>query len=69
MLDTEIAEGNQAICHWLYLLGGTTMTAGRTTAGAYGETRYLNGAEWGTNGSNIVGSNIKTIGTALTSAD
>ena len=34
----------------------------------YGETRYYNANEWGTAGSNIVGTNIKTLGTALTAA-
>ena len=69
-LDTEIDSGNQVICHWLYYKGGSVLTAGSTaddkTGLVYGETRYLNGSEWGYNGSGIVGSNIKTLGTALT---
>jgi len=71
-LDTEIDSGNQVICHWLYYKGGSVLTAGSTaddkTGLVYGETRYLNGSEWGYNGSGIVGSNIKTLGTALTAA-
>jgi len=68
-----ITEGNYAICHWMYSTYDNTddspasYAGGTTPATEWGETRYLNEAAWGTNGSAILGNNIQTAGTRITS--
>lgn len=64
-------EGNYAICHWFYFLARTNTTA--TKQGGYvgldwGETRYLTEFDWGTAGSNISGTRIETLGSAIGAA-
>lgn len=64
-IDTE---GNYAICHWFYL-SAKTNTTGTKTGGEvgmdWGETRYLTEFDWGTNGSNISGTRVETLGTSI----
>jgi hypothetical protein len=42
--------------------------AGATAAAAWGETRYLNAATWGTAGATIYGTSMQSAGTAITAA-
>ena len=69
-------EGNYAICHWLYFERGETLTSNAAYSnqlrggvnGEWGETVYLNEAEWASSGSRITGESIRTLGTPI-SAD
>lgn len=67
-------EGNYALCHWMYYVGrsGTTIlgqttdvSMGGTSGTDWGETRFLTETEWGTGGSHILGSNIRTNGSSV----
>jgi hypothetical protein len=66
--------GNFAICHWMYTIyDGTDDSTGKTTDGvtaasAWGETRYLNAADWGTAGATIVGTSMQSLGTVITNS-
>lgn len=70
-LTSSVSEGNQVMCHWLYILGGSVQSVQFVTGSdtVYGESRFMNGTEWGVDGSGIVGSNIKSLGTTLTAAE
>ena len=64
-IDTE---GNYAICHWFYVLAISNTTASKSGGAAgydWGETRYLTEFDWGTAGSNISGTRIETLGSAI----
>jgi len=74
-LDTEGAviaatvtdEGNMAICHWFYQAITTINVPGVNTGSVnnYSETRYLQYADWGTAGSNVIGSTVMNAGNAI----
>jgi len=64
-LDTE---GNYAICHWFYVMARSETTgtkAGGRAQFDWGETRYLTEFDWGTAGSNISGTRVMTLGSAI----
>lgn len=42
--------------------------AGATAAAAWGETRYMNAATWGTAGATILGTSMQSAGTSITAA-
>ena len=60
-------EGNMAICHWFYYAAGVIETVGvnSSSATAYSETRYLQYADWGTAGSNVLGSKLLNAGSVI----
>jgi len=43
-------------------------SGGTTAASEWGETRYLDATAWGTAGTGIIGTNMQTLGTRITSA-
>jgi hypothetical protein len=75
LASTVTTVGNFAICHWMYVtyaVGVNTApaktAAGATAASAWGETRYLNAATWGTAGATLLGTSMQSSGTAITAA-
>jgi len=74
LASTVTTVGNFAVCHWMYSVydGATdapgTYSGGSTAASEWGETRYLDATAWGTGGSGILGTNMQTLGTRITSA-
>merc|ERR1712226_791600 len=59
------------ICHWFYVLGGATSTAGTASTGTgnWGETKFLTHAQWGTtSGAGVIGSTIKSNGTSASTS-
>lgn len=68
--STVTDDGNNALCHWIYFTGaGSTSPALKASSGAgWGDTKWLTFDQWGaTSGAGIIGSKIKSTGTALTS--
>lgn len=71
---TVTTVGNVAICHWMYTAHDGTddspasYSGGTTAASEWGETRYLDATAWGTAGTGIIGTNMQTLGTRITSA-
>jgi len=55
-------EGNFVLCHWFYVVAQSANLTGTTLGGlpnySWGETRYLTETDWGTNGSNIIGTKV-----------
>ena len=69
--STVTDDGNNAICHWIYVLGGSTSTAGTASTGTgnWGETKFLTHAQWGTtSGGGVIGSTIKSNGTSVSTS-
>jgi len=69
--STVTDDGNNAICHWFYVLGGATSTAGTASTGTgnWGETKFLTHAQWGTtSGAGVIGSTIKSNGTSVSTS-
>lgn len=69
--STVTDDGNNAICHWFYVLGGATSTAGTASTGTgnWGETKFLTHAQWGTtSGGGVIGSTIKSNGTSVSTS-
>lgn len=65
--------GNYALCHWLFFhWGGNNahVTTASTGSNAWGESKYLNEAAWGTAGDAVTGAgtHASSGGTSLTSA-
>jgi len=74
LASTVADKGNFAVCHFMYsVFNGSTdapyyYNGGSTAASEWGETRYLTATDWGTGGAGILGNNMQTIGTRITSA-
>ena len=69
--STVTTDGNNALCHWFYVLGGATSTPGVASTGGtnWGETKYLTHAQWGaTSGAGVVGNTIKSNGTSISTS-
>jgi len=69
--STVTTEGNNALCHWFYVLGGGTSTAQTASTGGtnWGETKFLTHAQWGsTAGAGVVGNTIKSNGTSISTS-
>merc|ERR1711981_371310 len=63
--STVTDDGNNAICHWFYVLGGSASTG----TGIWGETKFLTHAQWGsTSGGGVIGSTIKSNGTSVSTS-
>ena len=69
--STVTDDGNNALCHWFYVLGGSTSTAGTASTGTgnWGETKFLTHAQWGTtSGGGVIGNTIKSNGTSISTS-
>ena len=69
--STVTTNGNNALCHWFYVLGGGTSTAGTASTGSgnWGESKFLTHAQWGSSsGAGVVGNTIKSNGTSISTS-
>lgn len=65
-------QGNYALCHWIFYHWGSDtahVTTASTGSNAWGESKYLNEAQWGTAGGALTGAatHASSGGTSLTS--
>lgn len=66
--DSVTDDGNNCLCHWFYVNGGATSTAGTASTGTgdWGESKFLTHAQWGaTAGAGVIGSTMKSNGTSV----